>query len=176
MPPSAALRGAQCYARASPMTKRSCFLFAWGVVVGLAVGAPRARACDTALTAEVGSSCVELSRQGVKGVWFQLVAAEELRMSHRLVPELQLRLEKCTNAETRYSHEAEALRGALQLQRGVSEALRAELADARKEGKEARLTAAAALNDLDRILRSPLVWLSVGALGGALAGMVIASD
>jgi hypothetical protein len=154
---------------------RSCFLtLVCSAVIGFAVGAPAVRACDTAVSARPDSECVVLDRQGAKGVWFQLATADALRTAHRLVPELQLQLEKYSELDTKRADEVEALRGALTLRQAAGEALKLEVEKTTKEARESQEEAAAAREDLDRWWRSPIVWLSVGVLAGALAGIAIA--
>lgn len=143
------------------------------VVVAGAVGAPRASACETAAKARPDSACVVLDRQGVKGVWFQLTAADELRTSYQLVPELRLQLEKYSEMESRRADEVEALRGALKLRQQVNDELHRELALMTKSTREAEERAAAASEELGRWWRSPFVWLTVGALAGGLATLAI---
>jgi len=153
---------------------RSCFLtLVCSSFVVLAVSSPVARACDTAASARPDSECVVLDRQGAKGVWFQLATADALRVSHRLIPELRLQLEKYSEMDAKHTEEVEALRGALALRQAASDALKLELEASAKEAREAQETAAAAQQELDRWWRSPIIWLSVGALAGALAGIAI---
>jgi hypothetical protein len=144
------------------------------VLVAGAVSAPRARACETATSARPDSECVVLDRQGAKGVWFQLALANQLRTSHQLVSELRLQAEKYSELDKKRTEEVEALRGALTLRQVAGEQLKAELELQTKEARAATEEAIAAREDLDRWWRSPIVWLAVGALGGALAGIAIA--
>lgn len=144
------------------------------LVVAGAVGAPRASACETATRASRESSCVVLDRQGVKGVWFQLALAEELRTSHQLIPELRLQLEKYSEMDAKRADEVEALRGALTLRQLANEQLKTENERLAKEAREAQEQTAVAVEELGRWWRSPIVWLTVGALAGGLAGIAIA--
>jgi outer membrane murein-binding lipoprotein Lpp len=144
------------------------------LVVG-AVSSPRARACETTTTARPDSTCVVLDRQGAKGVWFQLALADELRTSHQLIPELRLQLEKYSEADRKQTDEVAALRGALTLRQLATDQLKAEVDAATKEARAAQDDATAARQELDRWWRSPFLWLSVGALAGALVGIAIAN-
>lgn len=145
------------------------------VVIAGAVSSPRARACETVASARPDSSCVVLDRQGVKGVWFQLALADELRTSHQMIPELRLQLEKYSEMDLKRADEVEALRGALTLRQLVNDQLNAEVERMAKETREAQEQAAAATEALGRWWRSPIVWLTVGALAGGLAGIAIAN-
>jgi hypothetical protein len=145
------------------------------LVVAGAVSSPRARACDEAAKARPDSSCVVLDRQGVKGVWFRLDEANELRNAVRLIPELNLQIQKYSDLDKKHSDEVEALRGALTLRQLANDELKAEVAKAVQTAREAQDEAAAAREDLGRWWRSPIVWLSVGALAGALVGIAIAN-
>jgi citrate lyase gamma subunit len=115
-----------------------------------------------------------LDRQGVKGVWFRLAEANELRVAVRLIPELNLQIQKCSELDKKHGDEVEALRGALTLRQLSNDELKVEVEKAVKAALEAQDEAAAAREELGRWWRSPIVWLTVGALAGALAGIAIA--
>lgn len=144
------------------------------VAAALVVGTPRARACDTGATAGPESSCVVLARQGVNGVWFRLAEADELRKTARLVPELNLQIQKFSQMETAYGREVEALRGALDAQKASNAKLTAAVAASEREASAARADAVQAREELGRWWRQPLIWLAIGAAAGALAGIAIA--
>lgn len=153
---------------------QSCFrTLVCSAVVALAMGAPRARACDTAAQAGPESSCVVLDRHGVRGVWFRLAEADELRRSVTLLPELRLQIEKYSQMETSLGREVESLRGALDAQRVASTKLAKAVEASQGEARAAQEDAARAREELGRWWRSPLIWLSVGALAGALAGLAL---
>lgn len=90
-------------------------------------------------------------------------SAQELLNVVRLLPELHLQLEKYNNNDT-----------AVEALRRTVDVLRAERGMQAKEVRAAQDEAAAAREELGRWWRSPFVWLSVGALVGALAGIAIA--
>lgn len=50
--------------------------------------------CDTAIEETPDSQCVVMNRQGMRGVWFELGVANELRRNTRLLDGLQLQLNK----------------------------------------------------------------------------------
>lgn len=143
-------------------------------LVALAVGAPVARACDEGAKARPDSTCVVMTRQGVRGVWFRLAEADELRKAVRLVPELTLQIQTYSELDEKRADEVVALKGALAARTAANEALKAEVDKAVRAANAAQADAAAAREELGRWWRTPIVWLTIGALAGALAGIAIA--
>lgn len=141
----------------------------------LGVVAPaQARACDEAAKARADSSCVVMARQGVAGVWFRLMEANELRKAVLLVPELSLQIQTFSELDKARAAEVAALKGALTLREQAGVALKVEVEKAVVAANAAQADAVAAREELGRWWRSPVVWLSVGALAGALVGIAIA--
>lgn len=139
-----------------------------------AVGAPRARACDEGAQARPDSTCVVMSRQGVRGVWFRLAEADELRKATLLVPQLSLQIQQYSDLDKKRAEQVTALEGALAARTAVNDALKLEVGKAVQAASAAQADAMAAREELSRWWRSGFVWLTVGALAGALAGIAIA--
>jgi hypothetical protein len=144
------------------------------VAVALAVGAPRARACDTEENARPTSTCVALKFRGVGGTWFRLAEGQALLTSVKLGVQLTLQLETYRQMEVARAGEVAALRGALDAERAANAKLTAAVVASEKEASAATADATQAREELGRWWRSPIVWLAVGAAAGALAGIAIA--
>lgn len=156
------------------MTKsQSCFRTLVCSFAVLALSGPTlARACETTATARPDSECVVMARQGANGVWFSLTAADKLRAAFRLVPELQLQLEKYSEVDDARAREAANLREALAAQKRVSDELKQHAALSDKAALAALDDATRAQVELDSWWRSPVAWGCVGALAGVLATLV----
>lgn len=154
---------------------RACSLF---VVVAL-IDAQPARAqeeigdCRTADTAKPNASCVVVKHEGRKGVWFQLTTADSLRRSHLLVEELQVQLKDYSRLDASRTAEVEALRGALTAQKAATAKAKEAAELSAQEARAAEESALAAQRSLDKWWRTPWVWLSIGALSGALAAIAL---
>lgn len=139
-----------------------------------AVGSPRACACDEGARARPDSPCVVVSRQGVRGVWFRLAEADELRKAKLLVPQLSLQIQQYSDLDKKRTEQVTALKGALAARTAANDALKLEVGKAVQAASAAQAEAMAAREELGRWWRSGFVWLTVGALAGALAGIAIA--
>lgn len=141
----------------------------------LSSAAPVAHAsCDKEANARPDSTCVLMARQGVKGMWFRLAEADELRKMALTVEQLSLQIQQYSALDAARTREVAALNGALGSRAAANDALKVEVAKAVQAASAAEADATAARKELDRWWRSPVVWLSVGALAGALVGIAIA--
>lgn len=144
------------------------------VVALLAVGVPRARACDKEANARPESTCVSMQRLGVKGVWFRLAESQALLDGLKLVPELTVQLDDYRKLDVARAKEVAALRGALDAEKAANAKLTAAVVASEREASAATADAVAAREELGRWWRSPFAWLAIGAAAGALAGIAIA--
>lgn len=141
----------------------------------LQTAAPVARAsCDKEANARPDSTCVLMARQGVKGMWFRLAEANELRKMSLTTEQLSLQIQQYSDLDKARAREVAALNGALASRAAANDALKAEVAKAVQAASAAQADATAARKELDQWWRSGFVWLAVGALAGALAGIAIA--
>lgn len=131
--------------------------------------ASAAHACDTAAEATSRSTCVAMKREGRPGMWFDAKTGLQLVAEHEAMPELQAALEKYEAIDAAHARETTALRDAAALRAQAIAELQAALAKAAKAARVARDDAAQARAALGAWHRSPIPWLAVGALAGALA-------
>jgi len=90
------------------------------------------------------------------------------------VAQLSLQIQQYSDLDAARTREVAALNGALGSRTAANDALKAEVTKAVQAASAAEADATAARKELERWWRSGVVWLAVGALAGALAGIAIA--
>lgn len=140
-------------------------LLAFSLALALASAPGGARAeCVTADVARSSDTCVVVDRAGVKGVWFALPVADELRKIKLEVPELRLQVGKLEAL-------LEVERRRVLMFRESSELRRQALQDKDKQVDRALTAGATAQAESSAWYRSPVLWFSVGTLvAGVLFG------
>lgn len=144
----------------------SCLAF-WSVLV---CSLPASAQCVVETEATPVSTCVVMSRAGVRGVWFTLEEADRLRRVHLEVPELRLqalRLEQLASIET---SRAGQYREAAELRQENVTALEAQLEASLEREARARAESGA-------WYREPALWFALGAvIATAVLVALVASD
>jgi len=129
----------------------------------------RAYACETEATARPDSECVVMQRGGIRGVWFRLDVADELRRMKLEFPELRIQTEKQSEVLALRESQVIYLRQALDAHekalaevKSANEILSRDAARARQERDEAKA-------ELGAWYRSPILWTAIGS-GATLGG------
>lgn len=133
-------------------------------------------ACETLETAKLDSECVVMTRDGQRGVWFRLSAADKIRKMKLELPELRLQIEKYELAEEERQSEVRELKMAIELQKSSLMALESTIENHAKEAREAEERAKAAEDELDKWYRSPWLWGAVGIAVGVGSTLLIADQ
>jgi hypothetical protein len=133
-----------------------------------------ARACDTEATAKPDSECVVMARAGVRGVWFQLHIAEQLRTGALELPELRSQLGAYEQALGVRDFQLENLRQAVAAQREASKAALGANEILVRDAQRARSERDEALQSRSAWYRSPVFWFGVGVGTTLISGYVLA--
>jgi TolA-binding protein len=137
--------------------KRSLLAFVLLACSAWAAPASAQGDCVTEATATPASDCVIATRAGVRGVWFQLQLADQLRREHLEVPELRLQVERFTQLEAVLTARMDQYREAAVLRREAAEGLERQLVESMEREAAARAEA-------DAWWRQPALWFAAGAV------------
>lgn len=129
-------------------------------------------ACDNSSEATPDSACVVLDREGVKGVWFRLDRADELRRVHLEVPELRLQIKGLEQRGAARDFQLKNYREVVQLKQQSIDKAMANMGAFAKQAREAREGEQDAMDALHAWYRSPVLWAGIGA--GIVVGIVVA--
>lgn len=146
------------------------------LIAATALPAP-ALACETVETARLDSECVVMPRGELRGVWFRLDKADELRRASLELAETRQqvtwyqKLSDIRDEQTvAYTQALDERRAALQAVQKVNELLVSDARQAREERDKAKA-------ELGKWYRSPFLWVSVGVAvtlaGGAVAAKYV---
>ncbi len=122
--------------------------------------------CVTEVAATSDSSCVVLTRDGVRGVWFSLEEAESIREMKLIMPELTLQLSSFERIAVINEKRIEGYQEITYEQQKMIELLQMQLNTATE--REAHLR-----ENTKAWYRSPALWLSVGVIVSTAAYVAI---
>jgi len=152
--------------------QRFFLILAFSIII-LVVLQSKALACDTIETATLTSTCVVMDFNNVKGVWFQLEEANNLRVAKLLVPELKLQIEKQEKIEENRVLEIQYLNRALDLQKKSTSELQNNVNTYAKMARESHEEAVHLRESLSAWYRSPWLWGAMGIAIGAVTTSLI---
>ncbi len=139
-------------------------LLTFFLVVACSLATLPTLACETEATAKPDSDCVVQARAQIRGVWFRLDKAEELRKAYDEIPELRLQINtydqliKIRDVQLAGYREASAARKSVSADlQAANTVLSRDAARARKERDEA-------IASRDAWYRSPFLWTGVGVV------------
>lgn len=136
------------------------------LIFELLVAAP-ANACDTAATATKASMCVVMSRDGVRGVWYELKTANELRETRDKfkleVPELKLQIRLGDRRNSVRDFQLESYREVVAIKDGSIKLAQDSMVAFARTAREAREAEREAVEELNAWYRSQVLWMGIGA-------------
>jgi hypothetical protein len=112
------------------------------------------------------STCVVMSRDGVRGVWFSLDEADTLRQLRLEVPELNFQLEVFEQFSAVQDERINLYRDSLQLRTEALSQLQGQLDLSRQREEDLR-------RQLGAWYRSPVLWFTVGMVMSAATYVTI---
>lgn len=135
---------------------RLSYLAFWAVLA-CSVASPAKAQCVAEAQATPQSTCVVMARGDVRGVWFTLQEADNLRQAHLEVPQLQLQVQHLTQLADIQTSRMNQYRDAAQLRAETARQLEQQLNDSLR--REAQVRASA-----DSWYREPALWFTIGAI------------
>lgn len=129
--------------------------------------------CVTAANATPASECVVLEQNGVRGVWFELKIADELRKAKLSFPELQLQIGALEQRGAVRDWQLERYLEVISLKQEALSEMDKGLAAQVRIAREARDGERKAVERLHAWYNQPSLWFGAGVVVTLVAGVLI---
>lgn len=136
--------------------------------------ASQALACDTVVTATPKSTCVVMEREGSRGLWFSLAAADELRRYKLEAPELRLQIRSYEQMARVREVQVKTYLDVIALKDSTIKTAETNMEAFTRQAREAREAEREARDELNAWYRSPALWAAVGGI--LVTGIAVALE